>query len=105
MKWRALVGVMLTIAAFAAPAQAQSVQDGYGGRADVLGEVGTVEEDQPTNNTAPTQENAPTTTAQPAEASNGLPFTGADVGLLVVGGLTLVGAGVVLRRIAVRQSI
>ena len=109
MKWRALLGVLVAFGGFAVPAQGQSVQEGYGGRADVLGEVGTVEpEEQQSPGNA--DANAPATAAQQPQqtqqpvAGDALPFTGADVVLLLLGGLTLVGAGVVMRRLAYRGS-
>ena len=104
MKWSALLAVVAAIVGFAAPAQAQSVREGYGGRADVLGEVGTVDEtNEPTNQGQPTQNTTEAPVAQPQSVADGLPFTGADVGLLLAGGLMLVGAGVVLRRLAYRE--
>ena len=107
MKVRALLAVATACGAFAGPATAASVQDGYGGRADVLGEVGEVE--APASSSAPSGPSGGDTLPSssdpaPAEsvAGDALPFTGADVILLLVGGLVLVGAGVVLRQFAPR---
>lgn len=108
MKWRALLGVLVAFGGFAVPAQAQSVREGYGGRADVLGEVGTVEAgEQPAGAANKAQPNAAPVQSQPAQqtiAGDALPFTGADVILLLLGGLTLVGAGLVMRRMSYRGS-
>ena len=103
MKYRALLGVTIAFTGFAAPAAAQSVRDGYGGRADVLGEVGEVEE-APASGTAPAPTATPAAAAapvqQPTSAGETLPFTGSDAVLVLLGGLTLVGSGLVLRRLA-----
>ena len=75
----------------------------YNPDTDVLGEVGTVEEQQPAGQeqSAP----APTPAAQPtpaqpvaAQASSPLPFTGTDAFLLAFGGAALLGLGLGLRR-------
>jgi hypothetical protein len=105
-----IVGVLIALLAAAAPAAAQdSVRDGYGGRAgDVLGEVGTVEENaggnQPSQASSPsaaTPASAPTAAAAPAQLNERtLPFTGADIALLATGGLALLGMGVAMRRAA-----
>ena len=44
------------------------------------------------------------TTASSNEAGGGLPFTGLDVALIAVGGGTLVGAGVAVRRLSRQAS-
>lgn len=108
MKWKALLGVLIVFAGFAGPAAAQSVRDGYGGRADVLGEVGTVEADggQPAGASPTDQPAAAAAQQQPQPvAGDALPFTGADVFLLLLGGVTLVGAGVALRRLLPRYTV
>jgi hypothetical protein len=89
MKRLALLTVVVAFALFTvAPAfGADAVTDAYGGRGGgVLGAV-----DSGGNGSPP---------AQVAESSGSLPFTGADVGLLALGGALLVGVGVGLRRIS-----
>lgn len=101
MKYKALLGVFIAFAGFTAPAAAQSVRDGYGGQADVLGEVGEVEEAPSAGGSAPASAPAAASVQQPqAVAGDSLPFTGSDVALLLLGGLTLLGTGLVLRRLA-----
>jgi hypothetical protein len=52
-----------------------------------------------------TTEAAETTTPVTTESSEGtLPFTGLDVALLVIGGGTLLGAGLVVRRLSRRPN-
>lgn len=69
-------------------------------KADVLGEVGTVEEDQaapqPQQQTLPEAQAAPAPAAAPSEGQ--LPFTGFAALTTLLLGLALVGAGMVLRR-------
>jgi len=114
----ALAAVILSLFAVTAPAygQGSSARDGYGGKqnvqSDVLGEVGTVEESQPSGGggTQPAgAANAPENSSGPATpasteaapvASNALPFTGFDVALMLVGGLALIGMGFGVRRLA-----
>lgn len=104
-----ILGVLIALMSAAAPAAAQdSARDGYGGRAaDVLGEVGTVTEDeggtQPSQSSAPapTQQPAPVAAASPVQVTErSLPFTGTDAALLAVGGLALIGLGVAMRQAA-----
>ena len=101
------VMMLAAVACFAgaAPAIAQdSVQDGYGGKADILGEVGTVEE-TPAADAAPAPANQPAEAGAPGDAaaaapveSGSLPFTGLDVALLGIGGALLLGIGLGMRR-------
>ena len=110
----AILGILTALLAVAAPAAAQtsSVQDGYGGRpaadTDVLGEIGSVDEETPS--TAPAAQNndtpapAPQAAAVPAAApqlsESSLPFTGTDAALLAAGGMALLASGLVMRRVA-----
>jgi hypothetical protein len=96
-----LMAVAAVVLAVAAPAYGQgAVGDAYGGQGGQAlptieegGNAGTVET-QPTATTEPTQVTATTS------SDSALPFTGLDLGLLVVGGLALVCVGVGLRRFA-----
>ncbi len=49
-------------------------------------------------------ETEPTTTATTATTEGTLPFTGLDVALLVIGGGTLLGAGLLVRRLSRRPN-
>jgi hypothetical protein len=57
---------------------------------------------QGVNTTRTLAANAGTGVVNSAAASGSLPFTGLDVALLIAGGCTLVGVGLVVRRIAGR---
>ena len=65
-----------------------------------------VQETAPVAEEAPVQETAPvaveSVTTEPTSSESSLPFTGADLGVLVLMGLLLGGTGLVLRRV-VRQ--
>lgn len=71
---------------------------------ETLGVIGEIETQQPTPTTTtpppttPAPAPTPTPTPAPAQESGTLPFTGLDVGIVVLMGLALVGTGVVLRR-------
>lgn len=90
MKRLALLMAVVALAlVVAVPAYGQSaVTDTYAGEGG--GIVGNVEGG-----------NGPTAPTQTVSSSGGsLPFTGLDLGLLALGGVTLVGVGVGLRRVA-----
>jgi ABC-type Fe3+-siderophore transport system permease subunit len=92
MKKLATLFAIFTLAlALASPALAQSpTQDAYGG---TLGEqVGGG------GNGAPAPEQAPAETAPAAKETGSLPFTGFEVGIIVLAGIALAGAGYTLRR-------
>jgi hypothetical protein len=93
MKKLATLFAIFTLAlALASPALAQSpTQDAYGG---TLGEqVGGG------GNGAPAPQQAPAETAPAAEQAAGtLPFTGFELGIIVLAGIALAGAGYTLRR-------
>ncbi len=103
-KMLALAAAMLMLCMPAAAMAQDSSSRTYSPDTDVLGEVGTVEEqqEQPAGQeSAP----APTAAAQPtpakpvaAQASSPLPFTGTDAFLLAFGGAALLGLGLGLRR-------
>src|SRR5689334_11818554 len=68
---------------------------------ETLGVIGEIETQQPTETTetTPTPPPAPTPTPTPVQEESGnLPFTGLDVGIVVLMGLALIGTGFVLRR-------
>lgn len=92
MKRLALLTVVVALAlAAAAPAfGAGAVTDAYGGKGGgVLGAV----------NSGGGNGSPPAQVVETSE-SGSLPFTGLDIGLLALGGATLVGVGVGLRRLA-----
>lgn len=100
---RSIILILSTLFLLGAPAVA-AAQDptvrGYP-EADVLGEVGEVEEQAPApapEPTSPTE--APTAQAAPAPQSSAgqLPFTGLEVGLIALMGGALLLTGVALRR-------
>lgn len=102
MKRLTLIMTIIALGLTAAtPAYAQTaVNDAYGGQ---QGEVlGTVNSGGGGGN-GPTSESAPApqqVAAATTTSGSSLPFTGLDVGLLVLGGIVLVGVGVGLRRFA-----
>jgi hypothetical protein len=51
-----------------------------------------------------TQSRTPGTTATTSTSASSLPFTGLDVGLLLVGGAALFGTGMVVRRLSNSKS-
>ena len=95
-----LVAVVAGLAV-ASPAAAQdSVRDGYGGAAGVLGEVDTVAPSSgsaPSASETPAAPAAPVSQAQPVDSGE-LPFTGLDIALLGAGGGLLLGLGLLVRR-------
>ena len=107
-----LLALLAGLTAASPAAAQQSVQDGYGGQSQVLGEVGSTDS-APSSSAAPTaaqsQPGAPVTRAQEVKNGN-LPFTGLDIALLGVGGGLLLGLGLVVRRVtrdpvAARQTV
>jgi hypothetical protein len=96
MKKLATLFAIFTLAlALASPALAQSpTQDAYGG---TLGEqVGGGGNGAPAPEQAPEQ--APAETAPAAKETGSLPFTGFEVGIIVLAGIALAGAGNTQRR-------
>ena len=98
---------LMTLALVLVPASvagAQGVENTYRGETDVLGEIGEVNEAQPSQS-APQPESSPAPAAAPApapaQAAGGtLPFTGAEVLIVALGGLALLGGGFALRRLS-----
>lgn len=86
-------------------AQDQPSTRGYD---ETLGVIGQVDSGTPPEETQPqAQESAPAAEAQPSApvAQEGdLPFTGLDVGIVVLMGIALVGTGFLLRRSTRSQS-
>lgn len=110
MRIAALSIITTLVFAFSVPlagAQTPS-QRGYDSDTQVLGEIGEVEETQPTQEApAPTPAAAPAPTAAapqqaaPVQAQSGsLPFTGLEVGAVALMGVLLLGTGVLVRRVA-----
>jgi len=107
MKKLATLFAIFTLAlALASPALAQSpTQDAYGG---TLGEQVTSPPAQPAPQSAPEVQpeeegaGAPAAETAPAEtapvSSGSLPFTGFEIGIIVLAGIALAGAGYTLRR-------
>jgi hypothetical protein len=101
-----LIATVATLAV-AAPSYADSsTTQGYGG---VAGNTQTDVGQQPTNGSQPSSSNAAPTPVQTvqtkgANAGGNLPFTGADLGMLVAGGLVLLVGGFALRRISTEKS-
>jgi hypothetical protein len=84
-KFTLIVSLIAVLAALAVPAFASAA--GYSAVAGV----------QSSGNTP--DNNGPSAVVQStATSKGGLPFTGLDVGLVLIGGVLLVGAGVTLRR-------
>ncbi|NLT07148.1 MAG: hypothetical protein GXY03_12665 [Solirubrobacterales bacterium] len=101
MKRLALIMAVGAIALLAAsPAFGQgAVGDTYGG--DGNDALPTIQDNGDSGGTAgDTAAGEPTQVAVTSDAGSSLPFTGLDVGLLVLGGIALVGIGVGLRRFA-----
>lgn len=85
----------LALGATAGPAVAQQATErGYDETLGVIGEIETVE---PKQETAPTPAAAPAPPVQQQQAGD-LPFTGAEVGIVVLLGGVLIGTGFMLRR-------
>lgn len=111
MRIAALSIITTLVFAFSVPlagAQTPS-QRGYDSDTQVLGEIGEVEETQPTQEApAPTPAAAPAPTAAapqqqaaPVQAqSDSLPFTGLEVGAVALMGVLLLGTGMLVRRVA-----
>lgn len=86
-----------------AAATAQSSNEGYGGPNNVVSDVGDSGGDGP----APTSDTAATPAASaPVETDAGasLPFTGADLGVLLAAGAMLLALGLGLRKLTHRPS-
>jgi hypothetical protein len=106
-RWR--IGLVATAAtlALAGPAFAdQSTTQGYGG---VAGSVQTDVGSQPASGSQPSHvtSSGPIRTISPtkgANAGSSLPFTGADLGMLVAGGLVLLLGGLALRRLTSNRA-
>ena len=109
MRIAALSIITTLVFAFSVPlagAQTPS-QRGYDSDTQVLGEIGEVEETQPTQEApAPAPAPAPTAAAPQQQAapvqaqSDSLPFTGLEVGAVALMGVLLLGTGVLVRRVA-----
>lgn len=80
-----------------APAQ-QVTEDAYNPDSRSLGVIGEIETTEPQRDQADNQPAAPAAAAQQPESAGRLPFTGADLGLLTLGGVLLLGLGLGLRR-------
>ena len=109
---RAAATAMITalLLAFGAPV-AMGASPSAKGYDETLGVIGEIETQQPTDDTSttPTQTTptpAPTPEPTPVqeESSGNLPFTGLDVGIVVLMGIALVGTGFLLRRSTRSQS-
>jgi len=101
MKRLALIMAVGAIALLAAsPAYAQdAVGDTYGGGGNDA--LPTIQDGGDDGGTAgDTASSAPTQVSVTSDTGSSLPFTGLDVGLLILGGIALVGIGVGLRRFA-----
>lgn len=103
MKRLALIMAVGAIALLAAgPAYGQgAVGDTYGGQGNDA--LPTIQESTPPEEGGTAGDTATSPVSQVAvtnDSESSLPFTGLDVGLLLIGGLALVGVGVGLRRFA-----
>ncbi len=98
MKIKKILAIALAVAMFAPSAAiAQSSNEGYGGPNNVVAGVddgGTGPSDGGTGDTAPVE----------TSEAGALPFTGADLGVLVVAGGILLALGLGLRRLTHRPS-
>ena len=101
---RAAATALITalLLAFGAPA-ALAASPSAKGYDETLGVIGEIETQQPTDDTSTTPTGttptpAPTPEPTPVQESGNLPFTGLDVGIVVLMGIALVGTGFVLRR-------
>jgi hypothetical protein len=86
-----ITALLLAISGGTAVAQ-QATQRGYD---ETLGVIGEIETENPTQDSAPAAQ--PTPPQQQPQAGD-LPFTGLDVGIVVLLGAVLIGTGFVLRR-------
>ena len=96
----ALTLCAMSLVAVAPAASASPAQQGY----DETTVLGNVDSGGPASTETPTGETAPvavqSVSTEPATTSeSSLPFTGADLGILVLMGLLLGGTGLVLRRV------
>ncbi len=87
---------------FPAAAQAQSSTEGYGGPNNVVAGVGDSGPSGPTD--SGTAGAVPTQAVQTSDAGAALPFTGADLGVLLAAGAMLLALGLGLRRLTHRPS-
>jgi hypothetical protein len=106
---RIALTALAAVLVLAVPAFAdESTTQGYGG---VAGSVQTQVGQQPGSAGQPSAGNAaspgPVRTLTPTQGGNAggnLPFTGADLGMLVAGGLVLLAGGLALRRLSSDRS-
>lgn len=96
-KFTVFFSIMAVVAVLAVPAIASA--GGYSSVAGVQSSGGP-STGTPTSAPTGTPTSAPTAVVQSENQSGGLPFTGLDIGLVLVGGVLLVGAGVALRRVS-----
>lgn len=109
MRIARIATTVATIAVLSVPAAAQAQTSSQRGYDETLGVIGQVDTPTtpPAHQTAPSQSDtapaADVTPAQPvANEAGNLPFTGLDVGIVVLMGAVLLGTGLVLRRTARR---
>jgi hypothetical protein len=97
-----ITSLMLVFSVSAAIAQQPSTR-GYDADSQVLGEIDQVDvPEQPAQETAPQEASV----TPPVEASEGsLPFTGLEVGVVVLMGVALLGTGIVVRRLSHRGDV
>ena len=79
-------------------AMAQSSNEGYGGPNNVVAGVGD------SGDSGPTDSGTAAVTPVETDAGASLPFTGADLGVLLAAGAILLALGLVLRRLTHRPS-
>jgi hypothetical protein len=101
-KTLALAGVLTMLAP--AAALAQDSTEAYTGPSGAVKGLEEASGNQPSNETAPVSNQTPAKSstapvATKSAASNTLPFTGADLGVVAAAGAMLVGFGVGLRRL------
>jgi hypothetical protein len=89
-----ITALLLAVSGGTAVAQ-QATQRGYD---ETLGVIGEIETENPTQDTAPAGPAAQPTPPQQQPQAGDLPFTGLDVGIVVLLGAVLIGTGFVLRR-------
>ena len=93
-----ITSLLLALGGPAAMAQSPSAK-GYDETLGVIGEIETQQPTETTETTPPAPTPAPTPEPTPVQEESGsLPFTGLDVGIVVLMGLALLGTGFVLRR-------
>jgi hypothetical protein len=87
-----ITALLLAVSGGTAVAQ-QATQRGYD---ETLGVIGEIETENPQQDTAPAPAAQPSAPQQ--QQAGDLPFTGLDVGIVVLLGAVLIGTGFVLRR-------